>query len=236
MRRRYRGCFRILKCNAVCCNQLLSVLQCVAIHQLLKQITHEYCRVLQCVAECCRVILCVSASKPLAIKNICEHNRLTQNVRAENLVHICIATHCNALQHTATHCHALPHTKTQCNPMQHTATYGNTPQHTASCCSTLSCVLQLAAAHCLVRLNLNPHDANMEHVHTATHLQHTVVHCNTLQHTAMCYIRYITLPDTATYRFTLSHTNKLPHNATICNTLQHTVLCTPLSLCGGFSN
>ena len=59
-----------------------------------------------------------------------------------------LATHCNALQHTATHCNTLQHTaphfrdvsstpSTHCNALQHTATHCTTLHRTAMHCNTL---------------------------------------------------------------------------------------------------
>jgi len=63
-----------------------------------------------------------------------------------------------------------------------------------------------------------------------TTLQHTVMHCNTLQHTGLA-ICYNTLCDhfNSASIFFLKHCNALQHNAlqrtaTQCNTLQHTAL------------
>ena len=88
-----------------------------------------------------------------------------------------IATHYNALQHTAAHCFTLQHITTHCYTLQrstartvartvartatHTATHGNTLQHTATfcniprhpcCCLSEPCcsVLQCVAVCCSV--------------------------------------------------------------------------------------
>ena len=49
---------------------------------------------------------------------------------------VCVATHCNTLQHTATHC-KLQHTAKHCNALQHTATHCNTLRRTTTHCDTL---------------------------------------------------------------------------------------------------
>jgi len=64
-------------------------------------------------------------------------------------------------------------------------------------------------------------------------LQHTAVHCNTLQHAATqlrhtndeevaLEMQHIYDESTATYYNIATHCNTLQHTATHCNTLQHT--------------
>ena len=67
------------------------------------------------------------------------------------LMSTCIATHCNALQHTATHYNALQHTiaATHCNTLQRTATHDLIHlyvQYASSrvCCSMLQYVIVVA--------------------------------------------------------------------------------------------
>ena len=57
--------------------------------------------------------------------------------------------------------------------------------------------------------------------HSATHLQHTATHCNTLQHNAT---HCNTLQHTTTLRCALPCSDPLQQTATHCNTLQHTAL------------
>jgi len=167
--------------------------------------------------------------------------------------------HCNTLQHTATHCNTLqlafekrpampsdcpPGTRSHCNALQRAATRCDALQHTATNCnlplkSDLRCPrivrLYTFAVCCSV--------LHVQRMFTCKHsLQHNVMHCQTLQHTATnwnsqqhafeqqpaipldCRCNTLlraatqcnTLSDTPTHRIASQHT--APH----CNTLQHT--------------
>jgi len=110
-----------------------------------------------------------------------------------------VSTHLNTLQHTATHLQKsretnvklllwadpysrlhfcefiearLQHIATRCNTLQHAAKHGDT-LHTPATHDSFTYGRDL--------LSLLQHTCNM---YTATHLQHTTIHCNTPQHTA----------------------------------------------------
>jgi len=113
-----------------------------------------------------------------------------RNRKGKTLKHI--ATHCNALRHTATHLVPQPPhipsaaTATgkakQCNTLQHTATHCTALQYNA---------LHRAAIHCITL-----HHTLRCHLHTYWQAkQHTSPHCNTLQRAA-------------------THCNRLQHPAT----------------------
>ena len=58
---------------------------------------------------------------------------------------------------------------------------------------------------------------------TATHLQHTATHCNTLQHTTThCNALQDIATDGGLRGCTAAHSDTLQLTATHCNTLQHT--------------
>jgi len=157
------------------------------------------------------------------------------------------------LQHTATHCKSVQLSATQslranrrsfaiaCNTLQHTAitatrcstattrtckksfaTHCNTVQLTASHYITLK-----KATHCNTLCNSLHHTTAQ---HTATQMQHTATHCNTLQHTAThCNALCNSLHHTTARCNALHHIATQPlhdffwqHTATCCNSLQLT--------------
>jgi len=170
------------------------------------------------------------------------------------------ATHSKTLRDTATRCNTVPHTATRCNTLQHIATRCNTLQHAA----TLKYAKQPIQSNVLKVHNNEPcqyektpiplitywRSEAMKHSH-GNHLQYTVTHCNTLQHTATLkytkrainrerYICTYDIPEVHSnepYQYERKpihlltllrsvvmshpHSNTLQHTATSCNTLQH---------------
>jgi len=144
-----------------------------------------------------------------------------------------VATHCNALQHSATHCSMLQtscntlhvrcrfqkdmhvihrHSKvcyiaTRCIILQHTATRCNTLQYTATHCVCVSALMKICTSYyntLHVMVRLKGYDINT--------LQHTAPHCITLQHTARDG-----LASKGTLQHTVTHGSTLQHIATHCN-------------------
>ena len=128
-----------------------SVSQCVAV----------CCSVLQCVVVCCSVLQCDG----VCVAECCS---ALQSI----VLHVCtrsVATHCNALQHTAIHCntkqhnaHNVTHTYAPSCENTHVCTqllnqsHRDSGVHSTVCCSVLQCVavccsvLQCVAVCCSV--------------------------------------------------------------------------------------
>ena len=132
-----------------------------------------------------------------------------KRVRRMTLRHIAI--HCGALQHTAKHCNKkvlvrptgrfarqqqrwilLQHTAIHSNTQQHIATHSNTVQQTTFQTSRHIC--KTASAMDGTALHCNTLQYTAKHCNT---LQHTATHCNILQYIAIHYIsdEQIRLPD-----------------------------------------
>ena len=95
-------CCIVLQRIAECC----STLQCVAVrHKVLKSCNDNGSE-----EVCCSVLQRVAASCSVSIIWICIWTpRVTSTTRIFAPI-VCIATHCNTLQHTSTHCNTLQHT------------------------------------------------------------------------------------------------------------------------------
>jgi hypothetical protein len=135
-------------------------------------------------------------------------NLATQNMILWRVFTAHTATRCNTLhqlQCTAIHCNTLEDTATQKGPQvqmslqstlqQYCNTHYNILQH---CCNTP----QHTTTHCNIKRTTSP---DVSTVHTATVLQQTATHCNTLQRTAT---HCDTLQHTATHYTALQRTAK----------------------------
>ena len=144
----------------------------------------------------------------LGTRCVCRH--MDGMALASQRLDICVATHCNTLQHTATHWNVFGEVKARhmcCITLQHTATHCNLFGETKArhmCCNTLQHTATCLASQ---RRNICVRQAN-----DSSTLHHCVTHFNTLQYAAT---RCNTLQHTATHCTTLHHT--APH----CTTLQH---------------
>jgi len=204
------------RCAAVCVAVRCSVLQCVAVCCSVLQSVAECCSALQSVAECCSVLshtLCT----PLCSVQLSVPPRKAQPLRMS-----CSALQCE-LQRVAVCCVAEC-----CSVLSHTL-------------RTPFCSVQLSVPPRKAQPQRIPYDQHGRMVrdqfdqygrmvreavkvcrYTATHctlqhaLQHTAIHCNTMQHTAANHH-----VDTWFVHYNILQ-HALQHTATHCNTLQHT--------------
>jgi len=149
-------------------------------------------------------------------------------------------------QHTAAHCNTLQHTTTQYNTLQHTAIHCNTlPNNTIPFLNVVGdcmCVCEREIGwvgewvcarkreqHTLGALSWRTLSVSTAHCNAMQ--QYTATHRNTLQHTAACWLRVLSIEErdqfvqhcqTLHQHAATTHYDTLQHTATHCNTLQPT--------------